>query len=149
MLYLGADHRGFRLKEQIKAYLNEKKISYEDMGAFEYNEDDDYPDFAFAVAKKVAENLTDNKGIVICGSGIGASITANKVKGIRAALVWSGQAANAAMQDDGPNIIALPADFITFDEAKRIIEIWLEQNGKMLEERHRRRLKKIEAIENN
>lgn len=149
MLYLGADHRGFKLKEQIKKYLDEKKISYEDMGAFEYNKDDDYPDFAHAVAKKVAENLIDNKGIVICGSGIGASITANKIKGARAALVWSKQAAKAAIEDDGPNIVSLPADFITFNLAKEIIGVWLGQDNKTLEERHKRRLKKIEAIENN
>lgn len=150
MLYLGADHRGFKLKEQIKKYLDEKKIHYEDMGAFEYNKDDDYPDFAYAVAKKVSGNLTDNKGIVICGSGIGASITANKIKGARAALVWSKQAANAAFEDDDPNVIALPADFISFNLAKEIIGVWLERSVKLLlKERHKRRLRKIEDIENN
>lgn len=148
MLYLGADHRGFKLKEQIKTYLDEKKISYEDMGAFEYNKDDDYPDFAYAVAKKVSEDLKNNRGIVMCGSGIGVNITANKVKGIRAALVWSTEAADA-LQDDKPNILALPGELVSFDETKKIIEIWMEQDKHVLEERHTRRLRKIENIENN
>lgn len=148
MLYLGADHRGFKLKEQIKVYLDEKKILYEDMGAFEYNKDDDYPDFAYAVAKKVSEDLENNRGIVMCGSGIGVNITANKVRGIRAALVWSVEAVNT-LHDDNPNILSLPGELVSFDEAKKIIAIWIEQDGKTLAERHKRRLEKIENIENN
>lgn len=148
MLYLGADHRGFKLKQEIKKYLDEKKIPYQDLGALEYNKDDDYPDFAFAVAKKVAENPIDNKGIVICGSGMGVDTTANKVKGVRASLVWSLEASQA-LHPGQSNVIALPADFLDTEEAKKIIEIWLDKDGKTLEERHKRRLKKIEAIENN
>jgi len=148
MLYLGADHRGFKLKEDVKTYLDEKKIPYEDMGAFEYNKDDDYPDFAYAVARKVVEDLENNRGIVICGSGIGANITANKVKGIRAALVWSVEAAHT-LHDDNPTILSLPGELVSGEEAKKIIEIWMEQDGKELEERHTRRLRKIKDIESN
>lgn len=148
MLYLGADHRGFKLKQEIKKFLDEKKIPYQDLGALEYNKDDDYPDFAFAVAKKVAEKPIDNKGVVICGSGMGVDTTANKVKGVRASLVWSLEASQA-LHPGQSNVIALPADFLDAEEAKKIIEIWSDKDGKTLEERHKRRLKKIEAIENN
>jgi len=83
MIYLGADHRGYKLKEALKIYLQESNYVWEDLGAKELNLDDDYPDYALAVAKKVAENPEENRGILICGSGVGVDIVANKIKGIR------------------------------------------------------------------
>lgn len=148
MLYIGADHRGFKLKEQIGKYFDSRKIPYQDLGAAWYKKDDDYPDFAYAVAKKVREDLARHKGIVICGSGIGVNITANKVKGIRSSLVWSVKAAET-LSDDRPHIIALPGEFLTIKEAIEIIEMWLKNSKKKLATRHERRLKKIEEIENN
>lgn len=148
MLYLGADHRGFKLKEQVKDYLTSQQISFEDTGNLKYDENDDYPDFAYTVAKKVAENSSNNKGIVICGSGMGVDTTANKVKNVRASLVWSEKAAQA-LHPGQSNVIALPADFLGAEEAKKIIEIWMKEIKNGLEERHSRRLKKIEEIENS
>ena len=86
MIYLGADHRGFRLKEEIKKFLAEKNYQFEDMGNLAYDPNDDYTDFAKLVAKKVSEKPEENKGILICGSGVGVDIVANKFKGVRSAL---------------------------------------------------------------
>ena len=83
MLYIGADHRGYKLKEILRVYLQELGYDFEDLGNKELNPDDDYPDFALGVAKKVAENPDENRGILICGSGVGVDIVANKIKGIR------------------------------------------------------------------
>lgn len=88
MIYLGADHRGFELKEKIKTWLSEWGYEVEDCGAFEYNENDDYVDFVSKVAKKVSEDSENNKGIVLGMTGQGEAMVANKFKGIRAAVFY-------------------------------------------------------------
>lgn len=147
MLYLGADHRGFELKEKIKQYLEEQHISFEDMGAFEYNKDDDYPDFAYAVARKVGEKPEENKGILLCGSGHGVDIVANKVEGAYSFLAWSKQ---VAVLHESANILTLPADFLSFDEAIEIVGLFFSAAFPLpgREERDARRMKKIQQIEN-
>ena len=87
MIYIGADHRGYKLKEALKDYLKELNLEYEDLGALQIIFDDDYPDYAILVAKKVSENPRENRGILICGSGVGVDIVANKFKGVRSALI--------------------------------------------------------------
>ncbi|MEK7506502.1 MAG: RpiB/LacA/LacB family sugar-phosphate isomerase, partial [Patescibacteria group bacterium] len=131
MIYLGADHRGYELKEKLKPWLEEWNYQYEDCGAFEYNKDDDYPDFAKAVAQKVAlahevEPRDYPRGILICGSGIGVAIAANKIKGVRAGTAASPEQIKMAVNDEDLNILCLSADFLAADIAKEIIKTFLE-----------------------
>lgn len=145
MIYLGADHRGYELKEKIKKFLGGLGYDYEDAGAFEYNKDDDYPEFAKLVGEKVAAN-PDGRGILICGSGIGVAIAANKLKGVRAGTAVSPDQVKASVNDESLNILAIPADYINEDEAQEIIKAFLDAKFSG-EDRHIRRLKEIEEIE--
>ena len=120
MIYIGADHRGYKLKEALKIYLQELGYDFEDLGNKELNPDDDYPDFALAVAKKVSEDLENNRGILICGSGVGVDIVANKIKGIRSALCFDVKQAQMSRNDDNTNVLSLPADYISEDLAKKL-----------------------------
>ncbi|MEK7142344.1 MAG: RpiB/LacA/LacB family sugar-phosphate isomerase, partial [Patescibacteria group bacterium] len=143
MLYIGADHRGFKLKEDIKKYLTENGQIFEDMGNFTYDKNDDYTDFAKMVAQKVSDNPNENNGILICGSGVGVDITANKFKCVRSALADDVTTAKQSREHDDTNILSLPADEVTLELAKKIINIWLEtpfSNG----EKYKRRIDKIE-----
>ena len=143
MIYLGADHRGFQLKEEIKKFLAEKNYQFEDMGNLAYDPNDDYTDFAKLVAKKVSEKPEENKGILICGSGVGVDIVANKFKGVRSALADDVQTAKQSREHDDTNVLSLPADEVNFEIAKQIITVWLEtpfSNG----EKYKRRIGKIE-----
>lgn len=145
MIYLGADHRGYELKEKLKDYLSELGYEYEDCGAFEYDLADDYPDFAIAVASKVART-EDGKGILICGSGIGVVIAANKIKGILAGTATSAAQITSAEGDEGLNVLALSADFVSEEENKKIVKTFLESKFSGLE-RHIRRVNKIKVLE--
>jgi len=146
MIYIGSDHRGYNLKEKLKIYLTELGFVFDDLGAKELIPDDDYPDYALAVAQKVAEDPENNRGILICGSGIGVDIVANKIKGIRSALCFDVKQAQASRNDDNANILSLSANFISESLAKEIVKIWLETpfSG---EENHARRIDKIKKIE--
>lgn len=143
MIYLGADHRGYNLKEEIKKFLAEKKYKFEDLGNFAYNPNDDYTDFAKLVAQKVSEKPEENKGILICGSGVGVDITANKFHGVRSALADDAETAKRSREHDDTNVLSLPADEVNFETAEKIITAWLEtpfSNG----EKYKRRIDKIE-----
>ncbi|HPC31159.1 MAG TPA: RpiB/LacA/LacB family sugar-phosphate isomerase [Candidatus Paceibacterota bacterium] len=143
MLYLGADHRGYYLKEALKKFLKSRKLEFEDLGNFHYDKDDDFPDFAKLVAEQVQKNPEQNQGILICGSGIGMSIAANRFKNIRAALVLSAYLARKAREEDNANILCLAADITDEATAIRIIKEWLK--AKFLNnERYRRRIEKID-----
>ena len=146
MIYFGADHRGYKLKEALKIYLKELGYDYEDLGAFELNPDDDYPDFALAVASKVAENPEENRGILICGSGVGVDIVANKIRNIHSALGFDAKQAQMSRNDDNTNVLSLSADFISESLAKEIVKIWLETPFSGFEH-HARRIEKIKNIE--
>ncbi len=148
-VYLGADHRGFKLKDELKIWFIENKIDGEDMGAFEYDPEDDYPIFAEKVAKRVAEDLGKNldvRGIVICGSGVGVDIVANKFHHVRSGLAVSPKQIEEARGDDDINILSIPADFMSGKEAKKIVKIFLETPFSE-EEKKIRRLGEIEKIE--
>ena len=160
MLYIGADHRGFELKKNIKEKLNLHKYAFEDLGANEFNADDDYTDIAVKVAEKVADltqtnadntrtnaEKSRNRGILLCGSGAGVCVAANKVKKIRAALIDNIEIAKKAREDDDINILCLPADFIEENLIWELIEIFL--NTEFISNANRiRRIQKIQEYEN-
>ena len=138
--------RGYKLKEALKIYLRELNYVWEDLGAKELNPKDDYPDFALSVAKKVAENPEEDRGILICGSGVGVDIVANKIKGIRSALCFDVKQTQMSRNDDNVNVLSLASDFISEDLAKEIAKIWLETPFSGLEH-HARRIEKIKKID--
>jgi ribose 5-phosphate isomerase B len=146
IIYIGADHRGFQLKEKLTAFLKEKGYPVFDVGASSYDPTDDYPDFAEGVARKVGEMLGDSAGILICGSGAGVCVTANKFKNIRAAMALSAGQVKAARSDDHTNVLCLASDFTSEEEAQRMIAVWLETSFSE-EARHLRRIKKISQLE--
>src|SRR3989338_5655349 len=145
-IYIGADHGGWKLKEKLEEYLKEKDYKVVDMGNQDLVEHDDYPEFGYAVAKRV---VTDegSHGIVICGNAQGICIVANKVKGARAATGFDKEVALSARADDNSNILCLPGRHVDIKEAKQIVDTWLttEFSG---EERHKRRLQRVHEIEN-
>lgn len=145
IVYLGADHGGFELKENLKKYLTELGYELDDLGAHTLNPNDDYTDFVFPVAQKVAQDPR-NRGIVIGRSGQGEAIATNKIKGIRTAVCFSEEMARRTRDHNNSNILSLGADFIDIESAKRIVKVFLETPFPG-EERHVRRLKKIEEIE--
>ncbi|MBI2036979.1 MAG: RpiB/LacA/LacB family sugar-phosphate isomerase [Candidatus Liptonbacteria bacterium] len=145
-VFLGADHRGFALKERIKAWLAEAGYAIEDMGAHALDASDDYPDFGLAVGREVAKNPEEHRGILFCGSGIGIAIAANKVRGVRASLVTSPELARAARNDEDLNVLSLSADHTDEESARRILEAFLSTPFSA-EERHRRRKDKITRAE--
>ena len=110
MIYLGADHAGFHLKEELKKYLQELGYQYEDLGNKSLDPKDDYPDFALEVAKKVAE--TNEKGILICATGIGMCLAANKIKGIRGAVGWDEFTVLQSREHNDANILCLAGKVI-------------------------------------
>jgi ribose 5-phosphate isomerase B len=141
LILIGSDHAGFKLKEEIKTYLSSLNITYKDCGTF--SEDSvDYPDFGHAVANDVLNKQAD-LGIIICGSGNGINISANKHKGIRSALCWNEEIAKLARLHNDANILALPGRFIDTEEAKRAVKIFIttEFEGG----RHQNRINKIES----
>lgn len=144
-IFIGSDHAGFNLKEELKRYMLEHGYNVEDMGANKIDPEDDYPDYVVPVAQNVAQN-PGSMGIVIGRSGNGEAIMANKVKGIRAALCTNEEMAYKAKADNDANILSLGADFLDLETAKRIVKVFLETPFSN-EERHVRRVKKIEYYE--
>jgi ribose 5-phosphate isomerase B len=140
---LGADHAGYQLKDQIKQHLEQQGISVRDEGTSS-PESVDYPDYARTVAHDVSEQRAD-LGILVCGSGIGMAITANKVDGIRAANVSTEYEAQMSREHNNANVLALGARILNADEAFRIVDKWLATP--FAGGRHERRVEKIMAIE--
>lgn len=140
---LGADHAGYQLKDQIKQHLEQQGISVRDEGTSSA-ESVDYPDYARAVAHDVSQQRAD-LGILVCGSGIGMAITANKVDGIRAANVSSEYEAQMSREHNNANVLALGGRIVSVDEAFRIVDKWL--GTQFAGGRHERRVEKIMAIE--
>lgn len=140
-IYIGSDHGGFKLKEELKKFLSDLGHEVEDIGAHSLDPADDYPDFIFPAAEKVAQN-PESTGIVIGRSGNGEAIAANKVKGIRAALCLNEDMARLAREHNQANILALGADFVDTEKAKQITKTFLETPFSS-EERHKRRVEKI------
>lgn len=147
VIYIGGDHRGFALKESIKEYLKQNGYEVVDVGAQTFAPDDDYPDYAATVASRISSDAYGaSKGIVVCGSGIGVCVVANKYPNVRAGLIASSDQAYVAKSDDDVNVLCLASDFTDDASAKMIVASWL-QTAFSGEERHKRRLRKIQEIE--
>lgn len=141
---IGADHGGFRLKNEIVEFLKNLGYALNDLGTFS-EEPVDYPDYAQAVSQEIRLKKAD-KGILICGSGVGACVAANKFPGIRAAICHDTFSARQGVEDDNINILCLGARVIGPELAKDIVKVWLSASFSGAE-RHRRRLAKVEEIE--
>jgi len=141
---IASDHAGFRLKEKIKKYLERKKIKYRDLGT-DSLESVDYPDYALKVAEWVAKNK-NRRGILVCGTGTGMTIAANKVRGVRAVAAYDTYSAKMSRIDNDTNVLGLRGRFFPIEKIKKIINVWLNTpfSG---ERRHRRRIKKIADYE--
>ncbi len=144
-IYIGSDHAGFKLKEQIKKWLDSKKIKYEDVGALILDMKDDYPDFAIPLAEKVVKDKT--KGILLCGSAEGVCIAANKVKGARAVNPSTVKLAKLSREHNDANILCLSGWFGDLGKSKKMITTFLNTSLSK-ESRHRRRVNKIKRYEN-
>ena len=144
-IFIASDHAGYHLKKRLIRYIeNELKSRITDLGPIAYEQDDDYPDFAIPLAKKVAQ--TDGRGILICKNGIGVCIAANKVKGVRAGLGYNIDVAETMMQDDNTNTLCLAAKLLSEDHTMAVIKKWLSTEFSD-HERHKRRLKKVADLE--
>ncbi len=143
-LILGSDHGGFKLKAYLKKYLDKKKIAYEDIGAHSLDPDDDFPQYAVKVAKKVAKNK-GVMGVLSCGNAQGICIAANKVKGARAATCYDAYTARTSRKDDDANIICLRGRKFPFSKSAKILQKWLDTPFSK-EARFIRRLKQVSKI---
>ena len=143
LIAVGADHGGFPMKEELKTYLVELGHRVHDFGT---NSEDavDYPDFAHAVARSVADGASD-LGIIIDGAGVGSAMTANKVPGVRAAACYSVALARNSREHNGANVLSLGSKTISSKEMREIVAAWL--STELSEERHRKRVAKIDAIQ--
>ena len=142
---LGADHNGYALKQAIAGQLKSLGHDVVDVGAHEIDSGDDYPDFAEALARAVASGEVD-RGIMVCGSGVGASVAANKVRGVRAAVCHDIYSAHQGVEHDDMNVLCLGARIIGEEVARELVQAFVSA-GFTGEERHRRRLEKVLAME--
>jgi len=144
-IYLASDHAGFQLKKRLVRYLeNELKLHFEDMGPKEFDEKDDFPDYVVPACEKAVKNK--GKAILVCGSGIGACISANKVKGMYAGLAYNLEAAELSRKHNNTNGICLAGRVLTEEHAMAIVKKWLETDfsGEEKYERRNQKLKKYE-----
>jgi ribose 5-phosphate isomerase B len=146
-IFIGADHKGYELKEKIAKWLFEMDHAFQDLGALSLDPNDDFTKYAEEVASLVAKN-EGSRGILLCGSGVGMEVTANKFDGIRAATGENVLQVEAGRNDDDMNILVIAADFTTEKEAKAMLIAFLETkfSGKA---RYEKRLEEIEKIEAN
>lgn len=144
MLYIGADHAGYETKKAIKKFLDKKKIPYIDIGTNKPKKSDDYPDYAKAVARYVSKSK-ENRGILICGTGTGMVMAANKVKGIRAALIYDKYTATMSRKDNDANVAALRGLGFPKSKAVDLVKLWLKTDFSE-KVRHVRRVEKVNRI---
>ena len=144
---IAADHGGFELKQKLLSFLKEQQFEVKDFGANQLDTSDDYPDYVIPLAKAVA-NGTVFRGIAICGSGVGACVAANKVSGVRAALIGDYFSAHQGVEDDDMNLICLGGRVTGYASAEELVMAFLQ--AKFIgAARHIRRLKTIQSLENN
>lgn len=141
-LPIASDHAGFQAKEKVKTILSELGVEVEDLGTF--NEDSvDYPDYGKKVAQAVSEGSSE-KGVLVCGSGQGMCMTANKFRNVRAALVWNADLARLSVEHNNANILCLPGRFLSDEELRGIVQAW--HHAKFEGGRHQKRVQKIDSI---
>ena len=140
---IGADHAGFEVKEKIKKQLEEMNLEVEDLGT-NSNDSVDYPDFGAAVGREVASGKAD-EGIVVCGSGIGIAIAANKIHGVRAAQAWNEETARLAREHNNANVLSIGARVLPESEIPKIVKAWFD--AKFAGGRHEMRVEKINELE--
>lgn len=146
-VYIGADHRGYKLKEKVARWLFGWGYEFTDMGADTLNPDDDYTIYAERVASVVGSEK-GARGVLLCGSGVGVDVAANKFDGVRASIGKSGDQVKAGRNDDNMNILVIAADFTKEAEAKEMLKTFLETKFSG-ENRHKRRIEEIKKIEAN
>lgn len=147
MIYIGSDHGGFKLKEDLKKFLKAKKFAFIDVGPSKLNSKDDYPQYASKVAKQIQKSPGIHKGILLCRSGQGVCIVANKFKRVRAALAWNEAVAKASRHDDDVNVLCIPSDYVSAEAAEDIVKVWLKENFSTID-KYQRRIDEIKRIEN-
>ncbi len=140
---IGADHAGFEFKEQLKEFLVKNNYDVKDFGAHTFDKNDGFPDYALPVAKSVAEGESE-RGVLVCGSGIGVSIAANKVKGIRAVNCTCKEFARLSREHNNTNVICFPGRFMDIKDAEDYLNIWL--NTEFLGGKYQERNDKIDLI---
>lgn len=145
-IFIGADHGGFRLKEEVEAYLKKAGYDVEDEGNDVLNPDDDYPQFAAKVATRVLTD-EDSRGIIVCKGAQGVAIAANRFKGIRASVVWDAHEARMTRNDNDSNVLCLPGRLMTDNPSlwQGILETWLSTNFSRAA-RHHRRVKELDNL---
>lgn len=145
MIYLASDHRGFELKEKIKSWLEAWGIEHVDVGAHALVPDDDYPDFVAQVAEKVAQDPAGNRGIVLGGTGQGEAMVANRRRGVRAAVLYAANddIVKLSREHNAANVLSLGASFVSDEQAKHAIKLWLDTPFSEAP-RHIRRIGKID-----
>ncbi len=142
---VGADHNGYALKKTMASLLRSLGHDVVDVGAHEMDPSDDYPDFAGALARTVAAGEAE-RGVMVCGSGVGASVAANKVRGVRAAVCHDTYSAHQGVEHDDMNVLCLGARIVGEEVAREAVQAFVSATFSA-EERHRRRLEKVLAIE--
>ncbi|MCL4386985.1 RpiB/LacA/LacB family sugar-phosphate isomerase [Patescibacteria group bacterium] len=147
-IYIGADHRGFLLKEKIAKWLFGWGYEFDDMGADHLDTKDNYTTYAERVASMVVKDKGKAKGVLLCGSGVGVDVVANKFDGVRASIGKSAEQVKAGRTDDDMNVLVIAADYTKEEEAKKMVKVFLGTEFKK-EERYRKRLEEIKKIEAN
>lgn len=144
-IYLAADHGGYEYKNALLEHLHHKRYNVVDLGADSFDDQDDYPQYAFAAATKVIGDNDDARAILLCGSGEGMAIAANRVHGVRASVCWNVAVARETRKDNNSNVLCIPARYLTQKEAFDIAEAWLEEPFST-NPKYERRIKEIADI---
>lgn len=147
LIYLASDHRGFVLKEQLKSWLENQGYQVKDFGNLVFDKNDDYPDFSRALARELNRRPT-NRGVVLCGSGIGVDIVANRFKRVRCGLGFDPEQVVHGRAFDDINCLALPGDFISFGQAQKLVKGFLDTDFSN-QKKHQRRLEKLNNLKTN
>lgn len=146
MIYIGSDHRGFKLKEKLHSWLEDEGYEVADIGAREHDKDDDYPVFAGRLGRSVVKDA-NGRGVLLCGSGVGAVAAVNKLDGIRGSVGFNKEQVAAGRHDDDMNVLVIAADYINEKKAQELVRVFLETEFDSETERYQRRIDQITELE--